>query len=168
MNLTPDTDERRFTVSVNYGTFFTNNLTSAQHTEFAARASVRVTPTHVIPGNPNAQQTFTHTFGNGADGSHTFSFQPNWVDVLVTVRLEIAPNPANLLNSPVAVWTWQTAPLRVRRAPAKLAQPRLLPLAIIGKPPGRDSWSAVLQSEGRVVKLGVHEETSTSVTHSAR
>ena len=167
VNLTPDTDELRFTVSVNYGTFFENRLTSAQHSEFAARASVIVTPTHVIPGNPNAQQIFTHTFGNGVDGSHTFSFEPNWVDVLVTARLEIAPNPANLLNSPVDVWTWETVPLRVRRAPAKLAQPHLLPLAIIGKPPGRDSWSAVLQSEGRVVKLGVHEEISTSVTHEA-
>ena len=54
VNLTPDTDELRFTVSVNYGTFFENRLTSAQYSEFAARALVIVTPTHVIPGNPNA------------------------------------------------------------------------------------------------------------------
>jgi hypothetical protein len=164
--LSPDITELRFAVSVDYNDWFTDALTDDQKREFAVSAFVTVTPTHTIPGNPEAKQVETFTFGAGQDGSHTIAFLPNWVDSTVRVSLVMAPDPAHLLNSPLAEWRFETPPLRVRFLPDLLLRLSVLPLGIIGKPPGLESWSRITQTEGSVVKTGIHEETASADTHS--
>ena len=166
--LTPDITELGFTVSADYNDWFGGALTADQQREFALQAILTVTPTHPVPGSPDAKQEETFTFGAGADGSHRFSFLPNWVDSDVKVSLVLRPDPAHLLNSPLPEWRFEPLPLRVRFLPDQLLSLPMLPLGIIGKPPGLESWSRITQSEGSVVNTAVREESTDSSTHSTR
>jgi hypothetical protein len=156
-----------YTVQVTYDHEFEDRLTSAQHVEFGVKAYVEITPTYPIPGNPNAHQTLSFSFGYGADDVYTFTFMPNWVDTIITVRFEVAPHPAHLLNSPNTVWRWETLPQRVRLLPDQLLEMAVLPIGLVGKPPGGDSWSSVTHSEGAVVKMGIKEENGNSHTYAS-
>ena len=161
----PDVTELRFTVSTDYNDWFAGALTGDQQREFAVTASVTVTPTHEVPGNLNARQVESFTFGGGQDGSHTFSFLPQWVDSQVRISLVMTPDPAHLLNSPPE-WRFETPALRLRFLPDTFLELPVLPLGIIGKPPGLNSWSSIAQTEGSVVKTGIREETAQAETHS--
>ncbi len=110
----------------------------------------------------------------------------HWVDQIVDLQVEAWVDPS-ILHQPTAhanqryrkhlFWARpavqspiftpsQDLPvtLSVRRAPTSVAAPFLLPVGIIGRPPGNQSWSSLGGSSGIGAAVALSTETSTTVT----
>lgn len=131
-------------------------LTDAQLTDFAVVARVIVRPHNPAPGGAQPEQLFEHVFDGGQDDLHRFEFEPNWVDSDVEVRVEIT---SPLIEAPIGGYAL-TETRRVRSTPNLRISPKFLPVAIIGRPPGANSWGEIGYSSSQTVKIGVNETTT--------
>jgi hypothetical protein len=94
--------------------------------------------------------------------------RPDWIDAEISIRIEVTPDPSILYSSfwqGTYVWT-MVFPLRQQSYPYAYLTPYFMPTAIIGQPPGDQSWSRLTQSSGAGATVGVMETQSTTRTHS--
>lgn len=101
--------------------------------------------------------------------------RPNWIDNKVRIKVEVWPDPSIVrAHSQGGVYTWEMPVdtfglpnywLRQQQElPYTALAPYLVPMAIIGQPPGDLSWSQLVQSAGTGVSLGASQRESRSRT----
>ena len=140
--------------------------------------TVDVTPTFGIPGYPNIAQSIPYSTtsavtrawsslptpvnSSGTSWLIEPGLRPDWIDSQITLAITITPD-ASILDgiSQGQSYTYEV-PLTLQQNSEPFADisPYFVPTAVIGRPPGDQSWSRLTQTSGQAANMSIYESKS--------
>jgi hypothetical protein len=118
------------------------------------------------PADQVAPITNTQYGGDAASWVFHPGTRPRWIETDLTLRIKVWPDPSVVdtrLTQAGVPFVYEI-PLQTKNDVLFQLSPFILPIAIIGQPPGDLSWSQLTESSGQGASLAVYEQQGSSRT----